>query len=381
MRAKLSSVQRAIKSGSYWPVAGLLLFSTAAGFGGGWAASHSNNQNLLSGGNTQVSQRIVSSESQLIADVAEQVTPSVVSITVESAGRTAFGQSATQQSAGTGMIVSEDGLVLTNKHVIPAGAAKITVITSDETKYTDISVVGRDPLNDIAYIRIKDGKNLKAAKLGDSDALRVGDKVVAIGNALGEFSNTVTSGIISAKGRPLVAGEAGESEKLQNLIQTDAAINSGNSGGPLVNMNGEVVGMNTAKADAQSIGFSIPINDIRPGLKTVLDSGKLSRPYLGIRYISLTPAVAKELNISDTKGAYVNGTSSEPAIIPDGPADKAGVKEGDIIIKLDGTEVDDKNQLTTLLSGKKVGDSVKLTIKRDGKEQQISVKLEAAPEL
>jgi serine protease Do len=211
--------------------------------------------------------------------------------------------------------------------------------------------------------------------------LRVGEKVVAIGNALGEFDNSVTSGIISAKNRPLVAGDAGESEKLQNLIQTDAAINQGNSGGPLVNMNGEVVGMNTAKADAQSIGFSIPINDIKPGLQTVLGSGKLSRPYLGIRYISLSASVAKELGIDETEGAYVNGTANEPAIIPDGPADKAGVKEGDIIIKLDGTDVNEKNQLTKLLANKKVGDTVKLTIKRDGKEQQINVKLEAAPEL
>ncbi len=366
----------------HWLVVSAIFFCTLGGFGGGWLAGEVRGGGLPDTTNSQANQRIVSSEGEVIADVAEQVSPSVVSIVVNATSTTAFGQAARSESAGTGIIVKDDGLVLTNKHVVTANATKITITTSDGQEYSDVSIVGRDPLNDIAYLKINGGKNLKAARLGDSDKLRVGDKVVAIGNALGEFSNSVTAGIISAKGRPVSAGsgDGEEAEQLQNLIQTDAAINQGNSGGPLVNISGEVIGMNTALAgDAQNIGFAIPVNDIKPGLETVSATGKFERPYLGVRFTTLNKQVAEELKLPVNEGAYINGSDTQAGVIADSPADKAGLQEGDIITKIDDTEVTQSNQLTNILARKRVGDQIKVTYLREGKPKTVTATLVAAP--
>lgn len=371
-------------------VAFMMLASLSLGYLGGWAGSRNQTTEQTSS-ISKADQRVVLNESQLINDIAKSVGPSVVSIDVTSQAEQLdfFGRSRqlSQRSAGTGIIISTGGYVVTNRHVIPSGTTKVSVTLADGTELNDVEVVGRtsdsDTL-DIAFLKIKDakGKELKAAKLADSSKVQVGDKVVAIGNALGQFQNTVTSGIISGYGRSVEAGDGsgGDSESLQNLFQTDAAINAGNSGGPLVNINGEVIGINTAVAGdgAQNIGFSIPINDVQSLIKSVLNNGKLERPYLGVRYVSLTDDYAYQYNLNVKRGAYIAPSQDgQSSIVANSPAAKAGLKEKDIITKIDGTSIDEKNSLVSLIGRKAVGDEVTLTIVRDGKEQTIKVKLEA----
>jgi serine protease Do len=366
----------------------LVLISASAGFLGGWAGSRYNGISQ----NSQDAQQIITTESQLISDIAKNVGPSVVSINVTSQQTTIdfFGNGRTfeAEAAGTGVIVSDDGVVVTNRHVIGNETSGVTVTLSDGTELTDVEVIGRtganDPL-DIAFLKIKDkkGKELKAAELGDSGVMQVGDKVVAIGNALGEFQNSVTSGIISGFGRSVVAGDETGSETLQNLLQTDAAINQGNSGGPLVNASGEVIGINTAIAGggAENIGFAIPINDVKGLIKSVLEKGKLERPYLGVRYVPLDEDAAEAYDLDQTSGAYIvpRGNRRQESIVPGSPAAKAGLKAGDIITKIAGKEINEQNSLTSLIAQHAVGEEVELTIIRDGNEQTIKVTLEAAP--
>jgi serine protease Do len=219
--------------------------------------------------------------------------------------------------------------------------------------------------------------------LGDSSGVQIGDKVIAIGNALGQFQNTVTSGIISGYGRDVSAGDQSglqASEILTDLFQTDAAINEGNSGGPLVNINGEVIGINTAVAsDAQNIGFAQPINDLRGLISSVLDSGQLQQPYLGVRYVSLTNDLAKEFNLKVTRGAYILSGNDQPAVVDGSPAARAGLKDKDIITKVNNVSIDNKTSLTSALSKFKVGQQVNLTIVRSGKTINIKVSLGNAP--
>jgi serine protease Do len=220
--------------------------------------------------------------------------------------------------------------------------------------------------------------------LGDSSKMQVGDKVVAIGNALGQFQNTVTEGILSGFGRSVTAGDSsgtGSDETLQNLFQTDAAINEGNSGGPLVNINGEVIGINTAIAgDAQNIGFAIPINDAQGSIKSILGTGKLERPYLGVRYISLTDDYAYTYNLPVKRGAYIPpAAGGQASIVSGSPADKAGLKEKDVITAIDDTKIDENNSLTSVLGKHAVGDNITLSVLRGGKDMKIKVTLEAAP--
>jgi serine protease Do len=366
----------------------LFIASSAAGFAGGWYGSEGRNQVQTSNKASQV----VSNESQLISKIAKDVGQSVVSIDVTGQGQTLgfFGVVPTQQqSAGTGVILNSDGVVMTNRHVVPAGTTSVSVTLSDGTKLDNVDVIGRTSDNDsldAAFLKIKDtkGKKLTPAKIGDSSKMQVGDRVVAIGNALGQFQNTVTSGIISGFGRSVQAGDTSgsSSETLQNLFQTDAAINEGNSGGPLVNVDGEVIGLNTAIAggQAQNIGFAIPINDVQGLIKSVLTKGKLERPYLGVHYVNLTDDYAYQYNLSVKRGAYiVPGNTGQASIIPNSPAAKAGLQEKDIITKIDNDTLDENHSLTSLISRHSVGDDVNLTIIRSGKEQKIKVKLEAAP--
>jgi serine protease Do len=215
--------------------------------------------------------------------------------------------------------------------------------------------------------------------------MKVGDSVIAIGNALGQFQNTVTSGIVSGHGRSVQAsdGSGTSFENLEDLFQTDAAINEGNSGGPLVNLDGEVIGINTAIAagGAQNIGFAIPINNVTGLIDSVKGGGKLQRPYLGVVYLSLTNDLAEEYNLSAKRGAYIAPRSvigADP-IISGGPAEKAGVKVGDIITELDDVAIDQNNSLSALVNKHKVGDKLKLTLLRDGKEMTLDVTLGAAP--
>jgi len=371
----------------------LILVAIAAGFGGGWLGGRSQGSQATNITTTEARQQIVSSEGELISDITKKVGPSVVSINVtsESISQGFFGpQSLESAGSGTGVIISKEGVVITNRHVVPKGTKSVTIILSDGTSLDDVEVIGRtadsDPL-DIAFLKINDtkGKDLTVAQIGDSSAMEVGDRVIAIGNALGQFENTVTSGILSGYGRDIEAsdgsGSLASTESLQNLFQTDAAINPGNSGGPLMNLTGEVIGINVAVADGQSIGFAIPINDIKGLIASVQKNGKLERPYVGVRYISLTDDVAYYYNLDTKRGAYISpNNNGQKSIIANSPADKAGLKEKDIIIKINDVSIDEKNSLVSVLGKYPVGETVKLTIIRDGKEQKKDVKLEAAPQ-
>jgi len=313
---------------------------------------------------------------QSTEDVVAKVSPAVVSIVSKSQVQGFFGGTYEQKGSGTGFIIRSNGLIVTNRHVAEADA-KYTVTTADGKSY-DATVVARDSFNDLALLRIS-ASGLPTVTLGDSDQLRVGQQVVAIGNAMGEYQNTVTTGIISGIGRAITAGgSSGGSEQLDNVIQTDAAINPGNSGGPLVNMAGEVIGINTAvDVQGQSLGFAIPINDVKSGIESVAAGGKISRPMLGIRYVTITPELASANQMSVNKGALVTrgATASELAVTPGGPADKAGIKENDIITTVDGKIVDETATIPSILKNHKPGDRVTVKLIRAGKTMTVTVTL------
>ncbi|MDB5182159.1 MAG: putative HtrA2 peptidase, partial [Candidatus Saccharibacteria bacterium] len=234
-------------------------------------------------------------------------------------------------------------------------------------------------------INDRKGHKLTPAEIGDSSKVQVGDTVVAIGNALGQFENTVTSGIISGYGRSVVASDSGgdSAENLDDLFQTDAAINQGNSGGPLVNTEGKVIGINTAvSGEGQNLGFAIPINDVNGLIKQVLSSGKFERPYLGVRYVRLTPDVAKQYKLNVDRGAFVLPSTdpAQPSVLPDSPADKAGIRSEDIITAIGNTKIDEKNSLTSLIGQHAVGDKVQLSVLRDGKTIKLNIELAAMPQ-
>lgn len=368
------------------------IISLSAGFAGGWLG----NRDSTDKPSIHQQQVVLKNQGELISTLAKQVGPSVLSVEVISESRNpdpffGFQDSTERTSAGTGIIIDKSGLIITNRHVVPAGSKQVSVTLSDGTKFDDVQVIGRtaasDPL-DIAFLKIRDlkGTSLTPAKIGDSSKVGVGDSVIAIGNALGQFQNTVTSGIISGYGRSIVAGDSNGSntESLQNLFQTDAAINQGNSGGPLINLEGEVIGINTAVAggSAQNIGFAIPINDVKGLITSVIEKGKLERPQLGVVFVTITADMAKQYDLKANQGAYIPPSVmiGRRAILPDSPAEKAGLKEGDIITKVNNDKVDESHSLTSLLGKHKPGDTIKLTIVRDGSERTIDVTLAAAPE-
>lgn len=317
-----------------------------------------------------------------VADVVDKVSESVVSIVTSTKSTSYFGQSYTGSAAGTGMIVTSDGYILTNKHVID-GASKITVVLDDGTSYTDVEVAAVDPLNDVAFLKIKDVNNLKPVTLGDSKTVAVGQQVIAIGNALGQYQNSVTAGIVSGTGRSLTATDStgSVSEELSDMIQTDAAINSGNSGGPLVNAAGEVIGINTATSGtAENMGFAIPISSVKGMLKQLMETGKASRAYVGVYGVDITADVAKEYNLPVSAGAYLYNTSKYSSVIKDSPADKAGLKDKDIVTAVNGAKIGTAGSLSSLIGEYKPGDTVQLTVIRDGKEIAVNVTLGAYSE-
>jgi serine protease Do len=361
--------------GKYFAAIFLLLVACfSAGLGGGYISNQLSNASI-----TRITEgdgnAVVSKEEENISSVASKVGPSVVSINTTAQTQSYFGGSQTQEGAGSGIIISSDGYILTNKHVV-ANSTRLTVITSDGTVYDNAKVVGTDPLNDLAFVKVDGVSNLTPAVLGDSSSVRIGQKVVAIGNSLGEFQNTVTSGIISGTGRPISAQEGGSVETLTDLLQTDAAINPGNSGGPLTNLSGQVIGINTAvAADAQSIGFSIPVNSAKGIIKNLLKTGKVERAYLGIKYLTITPEVAKQYSLPVKKGAYVI-TDSGSSVISGSPADKAGIKDKDIVTKVGDIEVGERGSVSSLISEYSIGEGVPLTVLRDGKTITVTVTLQ-----
>lgn len=328
-------------------------------------------------------QQLVLQQGDAIAAVFQQVSPSTVSITTQAVGQSFFGPT-TQEGAGSGIIISNDGYILTNKHVVPDGTTSVTVILASGKEYKNVQVVGRDPGNDLAFLKIPNVSGLTQAQLGDSSTVLPGQGVVAIGNALGEFQNSVTSGIVSGIGRPISAsdGDGSGAESLDDLIQTDAAINPGNSGGPLVNLKGQVIGINTAvEVNSQGIGFAIPINDAMGMVRSLLAQGKLTKAYLGVRYITLSPDVAQQLHVSVDVGTYLSGTTGSPAVAPGSPADKAGLREHDIITQVNGQALSSTFSLSSSLANFQPGSSISLTYLRDGKQNTASVTLGNYPGL
>ena len=314
-----------------------------------------------------------------ISEIANSVSKSVVSIITNTSTTGSFFTGQVSQAAGTGFILSSDGYIATNKHVV-ANATKIGVILDDGSTYEDVELIGTDPINDFAIIKIKDVKDLTPIKIGDSKTTNIGQQVVAIGNALGTYQNSVTSGIISGKGRSLTASDSSRTtyETLSDMIQTDAAINGGNSGGPLVNAAGEVIGINTAYASqGNNVGFAIPINSVKGIMAGVLKDGKFERAVLGVRYQTITPLIAKEKKLDVTAGAYVKGSNNASAVIKGSAGDKAGIKDGDIITAVNGTKIGTAGSLGSLIGEYAVGDTVKLEVYRDKKYIELNVKLEA----
>jgi S1-C subfamily serine protease len=281
-----------------------------------------------------------------------------------------------QVGKGTGFLISSDGLILTNKHVVDEKNADYSVITN-EGKTIPAKVLATDPFNDVAILKIE-GNNFPYLKLGDSDKIKIGQTVIAIGFALGEFRNTVTKGVISGIGRKIVAGGGERVEQLEDVIQTDAAINPGNSGGPLLNLNGEVIGINTAMSlEGQLIGFAIPINVAKYAVESVKKFGRIVRPFLGIRYIIINETIAKANNLPVDYGALIVGgnSPSDLAVVPGSAADKAGLKENDIILELNGKKITQENSLAKMIQKFKPGDEVTLKVLSKGKEKIIKVVL------
>ena len=277
---------------------------------------------------------------------------------------------------GSGFIVSEDGLILTNKHVVSDEEADYTVLTNDGEKFS-ATILARDPVQDLAIIKIKSDKKLKPVNLGDSSALQIGQTVIAIGNALGEFRNTVSVGVISGLGRTISASGGGMVETLEDVIQTDAAINQGNSGGPLLNLKGEVIGINSATViGAQSIGFSIPINKAKRDIEQIQKTGKIVYPFLGVRYVLITEAIKEKNNLPVDYGAWVTkGDQGEPAVTSGSAAEKAGLKNEDIILEFNGEKITTDNSLAKIITKYNPGEKVVLKILRDKKEKTIEVVL------
>ena len=352
---------------------------------------------------------------QAIIDAAKNVSPSVVSIVISENVPTytqqwvnplgdnnsdPFGnlfpglnfqipqqvQNGTQYQevgAGSGFIVSSDGLVLTNKHVVSDSKADYTVYTNDGKKYK-AKVLALDPVEDLAVIKIQQPSEQPAitfptVKLGDSSGIQIGETAIAIGNALGQFSNTVSVGVVSGLQRTISASDemGNTSETLDNIIQTDAAINPGNSGGPLLNLKGEVIGIDTAVAQgSQSIGFALPINLAKRDIGQVASTNKIVYPFLGVRYVSVDDAVKKKYKLSVDYGAIVlKGVKGEPAVTAGSAADKAGIKENDVILEINGEKITSTNSMATIVQKYNPGDVITLHILRVGKEQDVKVTL------
>lgn len=343
-------------------------------------------------------QTLAVKEDSATVDVVKQADPAVVSIIISKDFSKIYGQQpaspfdnffgfpSSQQvpqgkqdiGGGSGFVVRADGLIVTNKHVVDDDQATYTVVMNNGKRY-DAKVLAKDPTNDVAVVKIEATK-LATLQLDDSDKVVIGETVIAIGNALGEYRNTVTKGIISGESRTITAGDSnGQTETLEDVFQTDAAINPGNSGGPLLNLAGHVIGMNTAvNQSGQLIGFAIPINVVKRDLDSVDATGHIVKPFLGVRYVVVTKAYADQNKLPVDHGVLLQADSSsnDPAVVVDSPAAKAGLVANDIIVSLNGVDIDTDHTLTGLLAKYNVGDIVTLKIYHQGKAKDVSVKLE-----
>lgn len=353
--------------------------------------------------------RFVFSEESIIVDVIEKANPAVVSIVVTKdvpiveqyfenfnpfdefffnpfGGGFNFqvpklrekGTEKKEVGGGSGFFVSKDGLIVTNRHVVSDLEAEYTVLTNDGEKY-EATVLARDPVLDIAILRTK-VTNVSFLDFADSSQIKLGQKAIAIGNALGEFRNSVSIGVVSGLSRSIVAGDNfGQSELLEEVIQTDAAINPGNSGGPLLDLKGNVIGVNVAVSTmAENIGFALPANIVKNVVDSVVKHGEIIRPYLGVRYTNITKSLKEKNNLTVDYGVLVTRgeTPEDLAVIPGSPADKAGILENDIILEVDGIKIDEKKSLSFLIREKNIGDTITLKVLSKGKEKVVLVTLE-----
>lgn len=320
-------------------------------------------------------QTVVEEESQVISTV-EQTSPSVIAIGVSQRLVNPFDPFSLprqqQSTIGTGFVVSDKGIIVTNRHVVADPNGRYSVVTKDG-KRLEVQKIYRDPSLDLALVQVS-GSDLRALELGDSSKIKVGQTVIAIGNALGRFDNTVTTGVVSGLGRAVVAGDpfAGDAEQLDNLIQTDAAINPGNSGGPLLNLAGQVIGVNVATtAGAENISFAIPINEVKAMVDEFERTGTITRPFLGISYRLITRDVAIMNEVP--QGAYIQD------VIEGSPADKSGITPGDIITKIDGQPINTENMVSETIQNKQIGQSLSLEVWTDGQTRTVNATLEQAP--
>ncbi len=313
-------------------------------------------------------------ESSAVIDAAARIGPAVVKITTQGTTTDPFG-SIPSSGVGSGFIYDANGWILTNRHVV-ADSTKLTVELKDGRQFEG-TVYGIDTLTDLAIIKV-DATGLPAASLGDSDGLKIGQLVVAIGSPLGTYSFSVTSGIVSGKGRDIAVDNG---TRINNLIQTDAAINPGNSGGPLADVSGAVVGINTAVAtDSSGIGFAIPIDIARPIMEQAVKGEALSRPWIGIRFTSINLKVKKDLGLTVDAGALVTNTGGTgPAVVADSPAAKAGLKDGDIIVSINGIKIDQERPLDAVLTQFAPNATVTLDVLRDGATVKLDVVLGTRP--
>ena len=353
---------------------------------------------------------------ETVVDVVKQANPAVVSITISEQvpnctvtynqdpnsqqfqdlfginipgfsvpTQTCNGTTSQDVGGGSGFIISQDGLIVTNRHVVEATNATYTVYLNNGKKYI-AKVLARDPVLDVALIKITlpVGITTPYLALGDSDTLQVGQSVVAIGNALGQFKNSVSVGVVSGLSRSITAGDGSSSENLDKVIQTDAAINPGNSGGPLLDLSGNVIGINVAVVQgSESIGFALPINSVKADINSVKKTGVIVRPYIGIRYIPITAELQTANNLPVNYGILVQGgttTADSLAVIPGSPADKAGIVANDIITAINGQKITSDNDFANIIRGKKVGDTITLQVISKGVTKTVNVTLAQAPE-
>lgn len=354
-----------------------LVFGFVSGYLGAKLHNHYNPQANTTNQALEIREKIIS-ESEHIASLAESVGASVVSIRTQIQADITIQGDLGRIGSGTGIIISSNGYIVTNRHVIGDGFPNLEVELADGTIHRDVTIVGRDPRPsmDVAFIKINDVSSLTPAQIGDSDSVQVGDHVIAIGNVLGQYQNSVTTGIISGRSRPVVVEGSSTTERLTNLLQTDAAINPGNSGGPLVTINGQIIGINTAIADANNVGFAIPINDIKGLIAEIIETGRYIVPYIGVRYEPIDKQYAQDVNLPLEQGAHIVGSLGSSGILADSPADAAGLQEGDIIVAVDEIEIDRYNHLKSLIGRYRVGDSVNIRVYRNDTMFTLSVVLD-----
>lgn len=386
--------------------AATVLVSIVAGFLGGYMGAQ--RSSMGGSGGDLLNQSVVVQEDSAVVDVVKRASPAVVSIVISKdlslvpgfsaspfeldpfsqffgfgygrrAEPTPAAPNVQQVGAGSGFFVSADGTILTNRHVVSDASASYTVLTSDGQSH-EAKVLALDPVNDLAIIKINI-TNAPTLTLADSGSLQRGQKVIAIGNSLGQYANTVTTGVVSGIGRSITAGGSDGSEQLEGVVQTDAAINPGNSGGPLLNVAGQVIGINTAiDREGQLVGFAIPSNDAKKALDSFTKNGKITRAYLGVRYLMITKNLVAAQKLPRDFGALVvrGESAAEAAVVPGGPADKAGIVENDIILEVNSQKLDEAHTLAGALRNFSAGDTVTLKVYHKGEEKTVQVRLEEA---